>query len=90
MQSQAEIERTCYANELAEAERHMEPPHERGGICGTCANCLPNCFDMVDDEALRDELVACYGICQCPGEDPMVVPLRAWHEWDECWTKGDW
>lgn len=95
MQSQEEVESTCYANELAAAERHMEDvergdEHE-GGVCGGCAYCYMRCFDEAKLSWMRDELNARYGICN--GHDtPYLVSLDEEHEWGDCFVpmKEEW
>lgn len=61
-------------------------PHPDGGTCRACSLCRVGCFDAAAPRALRDELTAAYGICTEAPDEPLLVPLDEWHEWDECWT----
>lgn len=60
--------------------------HPDGGACRDCSHCVTCCFDEAQGDRLRDELTARYGVCnECPDE-PVLVPLDQWHDWDDCWT----
>lgn len=84
-----EDEATAYDNELRRAERHFNGTEPRcGGRCRECEHCVRDAFDEVDDQDVRDELTARYGICIKSEEHPFLVPLDQWHDWEECWMEA--
>ena len=51
--------------------------HPEGGECRRCAYCSL----ARSDEVPKDEYGVCTGF-----DEPMVVSLDEYHEWDDCWT----
>lgn len=84
MQSLEEVERICEANTLAQAERYMSENRE-GGTCRECLSCVTCCFDEAAP-SIKDTLNAEYGICREAPDEPFIVPLDQWHDWEDCWT----
>ena len=87
MQSDEAVDLAVEGCILAAAERHMAggEDHPSGGTCHECAHCAEGCFLEAGDR-LREELDAGYGICAYEGDEPRLVPLDQWHDWEDCWT----
>lgn len=91
MQSEDDVADAAYSCVLAAAERHAAElyggvGHPAGGTCRTCRHCVLGAFAAARTRELEDELVAHYGICACDADEPELVDLDGWHEWEECWT----
>lgn len=82
-----DVERVCCQNDLAAAERHMNEGEEHpcGGECRFCSHCVMCCFDEAAP-SIKDTLNAEYGICREAPDEPFIVPLDQWHDWEDCWT----
>ena len=93
MQSELDATRAAESCVLADAERHAselydDGSHPDGGTCRACSHCVRNAFAAAKTKTLEDELVAHYGICAREADEPELVALDEWHEWDECWTEA--
>ena len=87
MQSQEEVERICYDNVLAQAERHMEGAGVRtSGRCRECAHCAWGSDHLDVSKWIRDKLVDTVGICEAD-DGPYIVELDSEHG-DECWEEA--